>query len=210
MADLIGKTIMFYILYADDYICSRNFTQKLIETYHDIKAKDDAFEVIFILMEGDEDIFDEFFSNMPWLAVPVGDLRKNLVKRRLKIISRGPKAIIIGPSGRTGTRDARQLIYAYGANAYPFTEQHLKHLEEEMEETVKGWPKKLKHGLRLEHEFSLRWQVDARLCQECRAFDQFVCRHYYCHACNDLGIGWCFACNSRIALHPECAFEGAS
>ncbi|KAL5539995.1 hypothetical protein UlMin_044869 [Ulmus minor] len=170
VADLIGKTIMFYILYADDYICSRNFTQKLFETYHDIKAKDDAFEVIFILMEGDEDIFDEFFSNMPWLAVP-------------------------------------------GAIAYPFTEQHLKHLEEEMEETVKGWPKKLKHGLCLEHEFSLKWQLDARLCQECRTFDQFVCRHYYCDACNDLGIGWCFACkpcHGHIALHPKCAFEGAS
>ena len=46
-------------------------------------------------------------------------------------------------------------LKAYGADAFPFTEEHLKQLEEELEEKAKGWPEKVKHELHTGHELIL-------------------------------------------------------
>ncbi|KAI7997055.1 putative nucleoredoxin 1-1 [Camellia lanceoleosa] len=74
---------------------------------------------------------------MPWLALPLGDERKAFLQRRFKI--RGiPAVVAIGPSGRTLTAEARPLLQAHGTDAYPFTEEHLKKLDEQMEEMAKG------------------------------------------------------------------------
>ncbi|KAL3577896.1 hypothetical protein D5086_019400 [Populus alba] len=43
-------------------------------------------------------------------------------------------------------------LTAYVADAFPFNEEHLKQLEEEVEEKAKGWPEKVKHELHTGHE----------------------------------------------------------
>ncbi|KAG6757261.1 hypothetical protein POTOM_037568 [Populus tomentosa] len=43
-------------------------------------------------------------------------------------------------------------LTAYGADAFPLNEEHLKQLEEELEEKAKGWPEKVKHELHTGHE----------------------------------------------------------
>ncbi|POO03262.1 Thioredoxin-like fold containing protein [Trema orientale] len=189
VSELDGKTIMFYFLCPFDEVCTR-FTPKLIETYHDIKAKDDGFEVIFIALSGDEDTFNELLSSMPWLALPFCDERDKHLMYRLKI--RGTGFIVIGPSGRVATREPRELINVYGANAYPFTKEHLQHLEEHMDEMAKGWPRKLRHELHAEHEFSLTRHVSV----------------YRCDGCLETGIGWYFQCEQCcFGLHPNCALK---
>nr|POF03344.1 putative nucleoredoxin 1 [Quercus suber] len=55
-----------------------------MDAYHKIKAKDDAFEVIFIPSDREQASFDEFFSGMPWLALPFGDPMKASLSRTLK------------------------------------------------------------------------------------------------------------------------------
>lgn len=105
--------------------------------YEEIKAKDDAFEVIFISSDHNQSSFDDFFSGMPWLALPFGDERKALLQRRFKI--KGiPAVVAIGPNGRTVSTQARQLIQAHGADAYPFTGERVKQLEEQLEEMAEG------------------------------------------------------------------------
>ena len=69
---LLEKNIL---LYFRDCFQSK-LTPKLVEAYHEIKAKDDAFEVIFIPRFSDpysseeQSTFDEFCSCVPWLALP--------------------------------------------------------------------------------------------------------------------------------------------
>ncbi|XP_062159007.1 probable nucleoredoxin 1 [Alnus glutinosa] len=189
VSELVGKNILLYFSARWCPPC-RAFLPKLIEAYKEIKEKDNAFEIIFISSDHDPSSFDDFFAGMPWLALPFGDERKKFLSRKFKIQGI-PAAIAIGPSGRTVNKEARQLLTAHGADAYPFTEEHLKHMEEKLEETVKGWPEKLKHELHLAHEL-----IKTRR------------KSYGCNGCREIGYGWSFYCKQcDFDLHPECALK---
>ncbi|KAF5178051.1 Nucleoredoxin, partial [Thalictrum thalictroides] len=133
VSELDGKNIL---LYFSAHWCPpcRAFLPKLIEAYHEIKAKDDAFEVVFISSDRDELSFQEFFSSMPWLALPYGDEQKSSLSKTFKI-GGIPTVIALGPFGKTVKTDAKEILMAYGANAYPFTNEHLI-------EMAKEWPEK--------------------------------------------------------------------
>ncbi|XWS69014.1 hypothetical protein CRYUN_Cryun04dG0143300 [Craigia yunnanensis] len=189
VTDLVGKTVL---LYFSAHWCPpcRAFTPKLVEAYKKIKAKDEAFEVLFISSDRDQASFEEYYSGMPWLAVPFGDARKSLLSRKFNV--RGiPMLIAIGPTGKTVTKETRNLIMAHGADAYPFTEERLKEIEAEYKKMAKGWPEKLKHELHEEHELVLTRRSS-----------------YNCDGCNEEGQVWSFYCEEcEFDLHPKCALE---
>lgn len=184
---LVGKNIL---LYFSAHWCPpcRAFLPKLIEAYNKIKEKDNALEVIFISSDRDQTSFEEFFSSMPWLALPYGDKRKLSLSHTFRVQGI-PKLVAIGPSGRTVTTETRDLILAHGPDAYPFTEERLKEIEKQNEEMAKGWPNKLKHPLHEQHELSLSRR-----------------RIYNCDGCAKAGSVWSFYCEEcDFDLHPECA-----
>lgn len=187
VSDLVGKIVL---LYFSAHWCPpcRGFTPKLIEAYHKIKAKDNAFEVIFISSDMDEASFNEYYSGMPWLALPYGDKRKESLSRVFKVDGI-PMLVAIGPTGKTITTEARELVMFHGAEAYPFTEERVKEIEAHYAEMTKGWPDKVKHALHEEHELVLtRSQV------------------YTCDACDEAGQVWSFSCEDcDFDLHPNCA-----
>lgn len=187
--ELVGKNILLYFS-AEWCPPCRAFLPKLISTYHEIKAKDTEFEVIFVSSDRDQASFDKFFATMPWLALPFGDERKPLLQRRFKI--KGiPAVVAIGPGGKTSSTQARQYIQMHGAQAYPFTEEHLKRLEEELEEKAKGWPEKIKHEAHPEHELIKTRKMG-----------------YGCDLCREMGHGWSFCCKKcDFDLHPKCALQ---
>ncbi|KAI4328269.1 hypothetical protein L6164_020636 [Bauhinia variegata] len=188
VSDLVGKNIL---LYFSAHWCPpcRAFLPKLIETYHEIKAKDNAFEIIFISSDRDQASFDEFFAGMPWLALPFGDSRKSFLSRKFKVQGI-PTAVAIGPSGKTVTKEAGDLIKLHGAEAYPFTDERIKALEAEYEEMAKGWPEKLTRASH-EHELVLTRRVN-----------------YVCDGCDEGGHKWSYYCDEcDYDLHPKCALE---
>ncbi|XP_065873638.1 probable nucleoredoxin 1 [Euphorbia lathyris] len=134
VSELVGRNIVLYMSAKWCKPC-RDFLPKMSEIYHQIKAKDNDFEVIFISSDKDQTSFDEFYSEMPWLALPFGDDRKSILQSKFKIKSI-PAAIAISSNGHVLTKEAMKHLKSYGADAYPFTEHHLKHLEEKMEEEV--------------------------------------------------------------------------
>ncbi|KAF7124237.1 hypothetical protein RHSIM_Rhsim12G0116900 [Rhododendron simsii] len=138
ISDLVGKNIL---LYFSAHWCPpcRAFTPKLVETYHQIKAKDDAFELIFISSDRDQTSFDEYYSEMPWLALPFEDERKEYLDRTFKVQGI-PTLVAIGPTGRTVTTEARKLVMFHGSDAYPFTEARLKEIEEAENEEIANNP----------------------------------------------------------------------
>ncbi|KAJ8547641.1 hypothetical protein K7X08_011227 [Anisodus acutangulus] len=99
---------------------------------------------------------------MPWLALPFGDGRKASLSRLFKVQGI-PTLVAIGPSGKTVTTEARNLIMCHGAEAFPFTEERMEEIEAEI--MAKGWPEKLKHKLH-EHELLLTKRL-AYMCDEC-------------------------------------------
>ncbi|GMJ13204.1 nucleoredoxin 1 [Hibiscus trionum] len=127
---------------------------------------------------------------MPWLALPFGDARKSSLVRKFKVQGI-PMLIVIGPTGKTVTKEARCLVMAHGVDAYPFSEERLKEIEAQYEEMTKGWPKKLKHKLHEEHELELT-RSD----------------YYTSDGCNKRGEVWSFCCiECDFDLHPKCALE---
>ena len=188
MSQLVGKYVLIYF---SAHWCPpcRAFTPKLIEVYNEIKAKENAFEIIFVSSDRDQSSFDEYYSDMPWLALPFGDERKSSLSRKFKV--RGiPCLVAIGPDGKTITTETRQLVAAHGADAFPFTEDHIKNLKEKIDEMAKGWPEKVKHEL---HEHEL---VKTRR------------EGYYCDGCNNPGQSWSFNCKEcDFDLDPKCALK---
>ncbi|KAF8016573.1 hypothetical protein BT93_H1942 [Corymbia citriodora subsp. variegata] len=187
--DLVGKTVL---LYFSAHWCPpcRAFLPVLTDAYEKIKATDNAFEVIFISSDKDQTAFDDYFAQMPWLALPFGDQRKKFLSRKFKV--KGiPMLIAIGPTGRTVTKNTRDLIMEHGADAYPFTAEHLKKFEEKFKESIKGWPEKLKHPLHEEHELVPTQR-----------------RRYTCDGCDEAGEEWSYYCEEcDFDLHPKCAVE---
>ncbi|KAK4423826.1 putative nucleoredoxin 1 [Sesamum alatum] len=142
VSDLVEKNIL---LYFSAHWCPpcRAFLPVLTEAYHEIKKNGNVLEVVFISSDSDQASFDEFFSTMPWLALPFGDKRKESLKRLFKV--RGiPMVIAIGPNGRTVSTEARKLIMSHGAEAFPFTAERLKEIEAAPEKMAEGWPKNSK------------------------------------------------------------------
>lgn len=190
VSQLVGKHVLIYF---SAHWCPpcRAFTPKLIETYHEIKAKESAFEIIFVSSDRDQSSFDEYYADMPWLALPFGDERKAELSRKFKV--RGiPCLVAIGPEGRTITTEARKLIGTHGADAFPFTEDHINNINLKIEEMAKGWPEKIKHELH-EHEL-VKVRRDG----------------YYCDGCDSPGHSWSFNCKEcDFDLDPKCALKNA-
>ncbi|OIV93728.1 hypothetical protein TanjilG_16579 [Lupinus angustifolius] len=188
VSELVGKNIL---LYFSAHWCPpcRAFLPKLTEVYHKIKAKDSAFELIFISSDKDQDSFDGYYAEMPWLALPFGDSRKAFLSRKFKV-SGIPKLVAIGSNGTTVTKEARDLVALHGADAYPFTDEKIKEIEAKYEETAKGWPEKVTHESH-EHELVLTRR-----------------RIYTCDGCDEEGNIWSYYCDEcDFDLHPKCALE---
>ncbi|XP_031382364.1 probable nucleoredoxin 1 [Punica granatum] len=160
VSDLLGKSVLLYFSTYQSPSCYALFL-KLVEAYHEKKAKDEAFEVIFIPFVHDRVAFKKYFSRMPWLALPFDDPRILSLFSKLEIHDI-PKLVALGPRGQIITEEGRSLLEAYGADAYPFTDDHI-------EDMVNSWPEKLPHALHC-HELQLTPWV-----------------HYTCDGCQEMG-----------------------
>jgi len=190
VADFVGKTV---ILYFSAKWCApcRAFLPTLVKEYGKIKEKTSDFEIIFVSVDKDQSAYDEYFSAMPWLALPLEDERKASLMKKMKIRAI-PSLVAVGPSGATLTTDAKSHIVAHGADAFPFTEEVLEELGRKLDEEARAWPGKVRHELHELHELALT-RRDAAVT-------------YTCDECEGLGSSWSYRCDRcDFDLHPKCA-----
>lgn len=199
VASLRGKTIGLYFS-AQWCIPCVNFTPRLVSIYQKIKEQmlvDDGvdFEIVFVSSDRDRASFEAYFSTMPWLALSFEDPNiKELVKHfDVKAI---PCLVILGPDGKTVTKQGRNLINLYRENAYPFTDAKLEILEKKMDEEAKSLPRSVYHrGHR--HELNL--------VSEGNGGGPFIC----CD-CDEQGCGWAYQClECGYEVHPKCVTTAA-
>lgn len=127
---------------------------------------------------------------MPWLALPYGDPNiKNLAK--YFDVQGIPSLVIVGPDGKTVTKQGRNLVNLYQENAYPFTEARIELLERRVDEESKNLPESVHHpGHR--HE--------VRLVSEGNGGGPFIC----CD-CDEQGSGWAYQCmECGYEVHTKC------
>lgn len=194
VASLIGKTVGLYFSAQWCHPCA-TFGPKLISIYEKIKQMlvekgDEGFEIVLVSSDRDEDSFDSYFDTMPWLALPFGgptgkDLAKHFDVNAI------PCLVILGPDGKTVTRQGRNLMNLYQENAYPFTDAQVELLEKQMDEEAKSLPGHVCHaGHR--HELTLVSQGNGG--------GPFIC----CD-CDEQGSCWAYQClECGYEVHPKC------
>jgi nucleoredoxin len=77
------------------------FTPLLVETYTKLKAAGKDFEVVFVSSDRDMSQFREYFGTMPWLAIPPGDRRKELLSTRYEVEGIPCLVLLDGATGET-------------------------------------------------------------------------------------------------------------
>jgi nucleoredoxin len=66
-------------LYFSAHWCGpcRMFTPTLVKFYDDLKLQENKpLEIVFLSSDKDDQAFEEYYNEMPWLVVPKGDSRK--------------------------------------------------------------------------------------------------------------------------------------
>ncbi|CAM8973111.1 unnamed protein product [Rhodiola kirilowii] len=195
ITSLIGKTIGLYFC-AEGCSPGQEFTPKLISIYEKLKQilveniGNEDFEIVFVSTDHDQTTFDSYSKSLPWPAVPFGDPSIKSLTKHFDV--RGvPCLVILGPDGKTITKQGRNLINLYQENAYPFTEAKLGMLEKQMDKEAESLPKSVFHKL---HQHKLT------LVSEGTGGGPFVC----CD-CNEQGSVWAYQClECGYEVHPRC------
>ncbi|KAF9589022.1 hypothetical protein IFM89_018261 [Coptis chinensis] len=189
ISQLVGKTVG---LYFSAFLCSpcEKFTSRLVTVYQQLKEKNMDFEIVFISVDRDETGYIQCYQSMPWLALPHGDETAKSLLRYFHVQDI-PTLIIVGPDGKTVTREGRNLINLHLEMAYPFTEAQLSWLQERLDEEARNYPKSI-HHIRHRHTLNL---VSAS-----SGGGPFIC----CE-CEEQGSGWAYQCiECGYEIHLKC------
>ncbi|XP_010923905.1 probable nucleoredoxin 2 [Elaeis guineensis] len=189
ISELVGKTVGLYFSARRCPPCTK-FTSKLASIYNNLKEKNEEFEIVFVSMDRDEAGYLQCYSEMPWLALPY-DSESSKALARYFDVQGIPALIIIGPDGKTVTREGRNLINLHLEMAFPFTEAQIRLLQERMDEEAKCYPSTLHHAAH-RHILNL-------------VSENTGGGPYLCCECGEQGLGWAYQClGCGYEIHLKC------
>jgi len=91
----------------------RGFTPELVKTYNKLQKAGKQFELVFASSDKDQNAFDQYFHEMPWLAVPFADrTRKTNLSTQYGVQGIPTLVIIDGNTGAIITKNGRAAIMA--------------------------------------------------------------------------------------------------
>jgi len=108
-----AKSGAYVGLYFSAHWCPpcRGFTPMLAEFYKKFKAAGKQFEIVFVSSDRDPKSWNEYFHEMPWLALPYEDrTRKDDLSNKFGV--RGIPTLIVfdGATGAVVQKDARMKV----------------------------------------------------------------------------------------------------
>jgi len=94
----------------------RRFTPDLVEFYKTLKAASpDDLEIIFVSSDQDDDAFNEYYGEMPWVSIEYGDDAQDSLSQKFGV--RGiPSFQIITPAGDVVDADGRSTVAEFKEN----------------------------------------------------------------------------------------------
>ena len=76
----------------------RMFTPLFADIYNEVNSSEKVLEVIFLSGDKTQEEYDEYYGEMPWLALPKGDARLGPIAKKYEV--KGvPRLIIMKPDG---------------------------------------------------------------------------------------------------------------
>ncbi|RWW66628.1 hypothetical protein BHE74_00025994 [Ensete ventricosum] len=128
--DIEGKTIGLYFA-ANWYQKCVSFTPLLVSVYHKLMEQELPFEIVFVSSDENQSSFEQFYSSMPWPAVPFSDLNSKRSLSHKFQIEGIPALIILEPGGGLIQTEGVEILCRYGLQAFPFTSERIAELEAE-------------------------------------------------------------------------------
>ena len=94
------------------------FTGKLRQFYNEINADSKKLEIVWISGDEEEEEFDDYFEEMPWLAMPFEpeDDREEVSEKF--DISSIPQLIILNKDGSVKSKTGKKEVEDHGTAAY--------------------------------------------------------------------------------------------
>jgi len=154
----------------------RGFTPELVNFYKDIKAKNKSFEIVFVSSDKSQGAFDEYYAEMPWLALPYDkrDLKSKLSSKYK--VNGIPTLVILDSSGNVITKNGRERVSADAEGTdFPWLPTTLaEDLGAEFSSKTRGEtvPVSALSGKFLGLYFSAHW------CGPCRSFTPKLAKYY--------------------------------
>jgi len=109
--ELKGKTVGIYF---SAHWCGpcQSFTPELVKTYHALNSVDKKnFEVIFVSSDKTKNEFEEYFSSMPWLAIPYEDGNRRELLNTIFSVEGIPCLVLVNfDTGTTIQREGRMSV----------------------------------------------------------------------------------------------------
>ncbi|XP_041349713.1 nucleoredoxin-like [Gigantopelta aegis] len=106
----------------------RHFTPELCRTYEKLKEEGRNFEVVFISSDRSKESFLQYYSSMPWLALPFDDARTRSLTRQFGIDGI-PTLVMADEKGNVITVNGRAaLLYDRDATEFPWYPKPLNEL----------------------------------------------------------------------------------
>ena len=88
----------------------RQFTPMLVEFYNNFKAMGAPMEIIFVSADQNQEEFNKYYETMPWVAMPFGDSKNDLLNDHFKIEGI-PTLVFVDPANnKVLTTDGRSLL----------------------------------------------------------------------------------------------------
>lgn len=101
----------------------RQFTPHLTKVYHELRGAGKKFEVVFASSDRDQAAFDEYYGEMPWLAISYDDrARKNKLSKMFKVQGI-PTVVLLNGKGELITKNGREALM--DPSAYPWPQPTL-------------------------------------------------------------------------------------
>ncbi|KAL2895314.1 putative nucleoredoxin 2 [Bienertia sinuspersici] len=136
ISELQGKVVGIYFS-ANWYSPCRKFNELLINVYKQLRSQGhNDFEIVLVSSDEDISAFNNYRASMPWLAVPYSDLETKKALNQTFDVEAMPWLVFLQPNNDDATmlHDGVELIYRYGIEAFPFTNERLEILHKEQKE----------------------------------------------------------------------------
>ena len=92
----------------------RGFTPQLVQFYNEVNKTEQTMEIVFVTSDRSEEDFNNYFKEMPWIALPFGDERIQSLKTLFSV--RGiPMFVVMKSDGTLITQDGRNDVTNSGS-----------------------------------------------------------------------------------------------
>jgi len=109
-SSLDGTTVVGFYFSAHWCPPCKMFTPQLAKTYNTLKQAGKKLEIVFVSSDKGPQEFDEYFAEMPWLAIPFAERGLKAKLSKLYGVQGIPTLVFVDGNGKTITTKGREAI----------------------------------------------------------------------------------------------------